>query len=421
MKIKGLNGFKDTLPQEVMLWRQVEAKAREVFDRFGFSEIRLPILEKTDLFARSIGEATDIVEKEMYTFVEKGITMRPEATASMLRAYIQHGLYIQKPIQRLFTLGPMFRHERPQMGRLRQFHQISAELLGASSPQVDAEVMAMGSMVLQELGLSVSLELNSLGCSECRPTFRKKLLLFLEDSMDVLCDDCKRRAGSNPLRVLDCKKEGCREQVQQAPSIQDNLCPECDSHFQIVQERLDVLDVDYQLNRFMVRGLDYYCRTTFEFITGDLGAQAAVGAGGRYDGLVEQLGGPKSPGIGFALGIERLVLLLQQQEARKQEKEQLDVFVAGLGKKASTFCFGLVHDLRKNGVSVLMDHEARSLKSQMKQADKAGASYVCIIGDDEMEKETALIRNMSTKEQQEINLDSAEIRQRVTKRSEEGC
>ncbi len=421
MKIAVLNGFKDILPDEVSIWQQVEAKAREVFSRFHFMEIRLPILEKTELFARSIGEMTDIVEKEMYTFVDKGVTMRPEATASLLRAYIQHGLYVQKPVQRLFTIGPMFRYERPQKGRLRQFHQMSAELLGAPGPLVDAEIMAMGSMILEELGLQVSLELNSLGCKACRPTFRKKLLSFLHESMDILCDDCRRRAESNPLRVLDCKKPQCRELVQSAPSIQDNLCTECDGHFNAVQQQLDTLGVEYRLNRFMVRGLDYYCRTTFEFITGDLGAQAAVGAGGRYDGLVEQLGGPKVPGIGFALGIERLVLLLGQQQESRQKPETLDVFIAGLGKQASTYSFGLVHELRKNGISALMDHEARSLKSQMKQADKAGAAFVCIIGDDEIAKGTALFRDMKTKEQQDIGLESAEIIQRIIKEKAAGC
>ncbi len=251
MKIKGLNGFKDILPGEVELWRRIESVAREVFDRFHFSEIRMPILEKTDLFARSIGEVTDIVEKEMYTFTDKQVTMRPEATASLLRSYIQHGLYVKKPVQRLFTIGPMFRHERPQMGRLRQFHQMSVEVLGSAGPWVDAEVMAMGAMLLQELDLSVSLELNSLGCTRCRPGFRQKLLAFLEDSMDLLCDDCKRRAVTNPLQVLDCKNVVCREQVQQAPSIQDHLCSECDDHFREVQKRLGPLNVAYRLNKLI--------------------------------------------------------------------------------------------------------------------------------------------------------------------------
>ncbi len=405
-KLKALNGFKDIVPGEVELWQRVEAKARDIFSRFNFSEIRMPILEKTELFARSIGEATDIVEKEMYTFVDKQITMRPEATASLLRAYIQHGLHVQKPVQRLFTIGPMFRHERPQKGRLRQFHQMDVEVLGAANPRVDAELMAMGAMLLQDLGVSVSLEMNSLGCPDCRPVFRKVLLDFIEERYEALCDDCKRRSTSNPLRVLDCKNPACREQVTEAPSIQDHLCDGCSEHFTAVQESLQQLGVDYSLNKFMVRGLDYYSRTTFEFITTDLGAQAAVGAGGRYDGLVEQLGGPKNvPGIGFALGIERLVLLLQQQE-EEMEKNTIDLFVVGLGEKASQYAFPLVHSLRKNGLQTAMDHEGRSLKSQMKQANKAGARYALIIGENELEQGQAVLRNMESQEQQDVAIGS---------------
>ncbi len=406
MKITALNGFKDIVPGEVELWQLVEDTARDIFARFNFSEIRMPILEKTDLFARSIGEATDIVEKEMYTFVDKQITMRPEATASLLRAYIQHGLHVQKPVQRLFTIGPMFRHERPQKGRLRQFHQMDVEVLGTPNPRVDAEVMAMGAMLLAELGVTVSLEMNSLGCPVCRPGFRETLLAFIDDRKDALCDDCARRSKTNPLRVLDCKNPKCREQVEEAPSILEHLCGDCDEHFGVVQDGLKQLGVQYKLNKFMVRGLDYYTRTTFEFITGDLGAQAAVGAGGRYDGLVEKLGGPKIPGIGFALGMERLVLLLQQQEETEVGENGIDIFVAGLGEKASEFAFSLVHSLRQKGMDTAMDHEGRSLKSQMKQANKVNAGHVLIIGENELEQGQAVLRNMENQEQHPIAINS---------------
>ncbi len=405
VKIKALNGFKDIVPGEVELWQKVEATARDIFARFNFNEIRMPILEKTELFARSIGEATDIVEKEMYTFADKQITMRPEATASLLRAYIQHGLHVQKPIQRLFTIGPMFRHERPQKGRLRQFHQLDVEVLGTPNPRVDAELMAMGAMILEELGITVSLEMNSLGCPICRPVFREALLNFIDDRKDALCEDCARRSKTNPLRVLDCKNPTCRKQVEEAPSIQEHLCSECDEHFNAVQGGLTQLNVQYSLNKFMVRGLDYYTRTTFEFITKDLGAQAAVGAGGRYDGLVAKLGGPKVPGIGFAMGLERIILLLQQQE-ESADNTQIDIFVAGLGEKASELAFPLAHKLRGEGLFTAMDHEARSLKSQMKQANKVNARYVLIIGDNELEKGTAVLRNMESQEQQEIAITS---------------
>ena len=409
-EIRALNGFKDILPGDIGLWRRIEEKAREIFGRFHFLEIRLPILEKTELFARSIGEATDIVEKEMYTFVDKGVTMRPEATASLIRAYIEHSLQVARPIQRLFTIGPMFRHERPQKGRLRQFHQLNVEVLGTENPRMDAELMAMGALLLEELGITVSLEINSLGCAVCRPDFRAKLLAFLTERMANLCDDCKRRSGTNPLRVLDCKNPLCRAQVADAPSIQEHLCPICDDHFAQVQNGLQQLNVPYSLNKFMVRGLDYYCRTTFEFITTDLGAQAAVGAGGRYDGLVEQLGGPKKmPGIGFAMGIERLVLLLQQQAAAASTTGELDLFIAGLGEAGSQRSYGLMHSLRRQGLRVGMDYEGRSLKSQMKQADKAGAGWVLLIGDDELAGNAGLLRNMRSQEQQKVPLAAEAI------------
>jgi histidyl-tRNA synthetase len=404
LKVKALNGFKDILPGETPLWRKVEESARDVFARFHFAEIRLPILEKTDLFARSIGAATDIVEKEMYTFPEKQITMRPEATASLLRAYIEHGLYVQKPVQRLFTIGPMFRHERPQQGRLRQFHQMDAEILGSANPRVDAELIAMGAMLLAEIGVTTSLELNSLGCPACRPGFREGLLNFLGSRRDALCNDCKRRMDTNPLRVLDCKNPACRSIVEDAPSIQEHLCPECRVHFTAVQGGLEQLGIPYRLNKFMVRGLDYYCRTTFEFITTDLGSQSAVCAGGRYDGLVEELGGPATPGIGFAMGMERLVLLLLQKEQKIEAGWEVDLFIAGLGDTASRLSFSLMHDLRKAGAKVAMDPDGRSLKSQMKQADKALARFVLMIGEKELEGNIGILRNMATQEQREVSL-----------------
>jgi len=409
LKLKALNGFKDILPDQISMWRHVESTARNVFQRFHFFEIRLPILEKTELFARSIGTETDIVEKEMYTFVDKQVTMRPEATASLLRAYISHSMHVQKPVQRLFTIGPMFRHERPQKGRLRQFHQLDVEVLGSANARVDAELMAMGSLLFSELGIPVSLEVNSLGCPECRPAYRKLLMEFISSRLDVLCEDCKRRSRTNPLRVLDCKKPGCREQVDDAPSMVDHLCSACAEHFSAVQASLDQLDIDFRLNKFMVRGLDYYVRTTFEFITDELGAQSAVCAGGRYDGLVEMLGGGKIPGIGFAMGIERIVLLLEQHNVDPGENSEIELFLAGLGPAASERCFRLMHGLRKAGLRVDTDHEGRSLKSQMKQADKAGAAYVLIVGDQELEKGKGLLRNMQTKEQLELAIETTAI------------
>ena len=406
MSIKALKGFKDILPGEVENWQYIEQTARDIFQRFGFSEIKVPILEKTKLFKRSIGETTDIVEKEMYTFSDRNgssLTMRPEGTAPVLRAYVEHGLQVKKPVQRLYTIGPMFRHERPQKGRLRQFHQISAEVLGSDMPMLDAEVMAMAALVISELGLMVSLEINSLGCRECRPGFNQALVDFLNENAGKLCADCERRRSTNPLRVLDCKNEQCQEQYKNAPSILEHLCSGCEEHFAAVKKNLDLLKVEYKVNSFMVRGLDYYTRTTFELLTDNLGAQSAVGAGGRYDGLVRQLGGPDVPGIGFALGMERLALLMEQQGLSRRETK-VDVFIAALGDEALERAFVMVHALRGIGLRATMDHQGRSLKNQMKQAGRMAAAFTLIMGEEELKQGRVILRNMKTRDQQDIDL-----------------
>jgi histidyl-tRNA synthetase len=405
VKLKAVYGFKDILPDESPRWQRLEARARTVFRCFGFQEIRVPIIESTELFARSIGEATDIVEKEMYTFADKGLTLRPEATASLLRAFIEHGLHVQQPVQRLFTIGPMFRHERPQKGRYRQFHQIDAEVIGASEASVDAELIALAQMLLDQLGLHVSLEINSIGCPECRPDFRQKLTQYLQTCHAELCEDCRRRSLTNPLRTLDCKQTTCRRLVQEAPSLVESLCAACAEHFTALRQGLDAFGIAYNVNRFMVRGLDYYTRTTFEFITADLGAQAAVAAGGRYDGLIEQLGGPaKMPGIGFALGMERLILLMEQQEASTEAEDRADLFAVTLGERAITFAIPLVHALRHRGHWIALDHSQRSLKAQMKQADRVKARFALIIGEQELEQGEAVLRNMDNQEQGRFSL-----------------
>jgi len=404
LTIQAINGFKDILPEAVGRWQYIEQRARDIFERFGFQEIRMPILEKTELFVRSIGSATDVVEKEMYTFADKGITMRPEATASIMRAFIEHGLHVQQPVQRLYTIGPMFRHERPQKGRLRQFHQLNAEIIGASEPRVDAELIAMAQMLLDELGLAVSLELNSLGCPVCRPPFKEQLIVFLEQRHEALCGDCQRRTRTNPLRVLDCKKTSCRAVIKDAPSLLAALCPDCDRHFTEVRTVLSELRIPFQINRFMVRGLDYYTRTTFEFLTTDLGAQAAVGAGGRYDGLIEQLGGPPLSGIGFAMGLERLALLMDQHDHCPIPAKGMDVFVAALGTVTIAPAGQLVHALRRQGAKAAIDYSGRSLKAQLKQASRANARFTLIVGEDEWTRGEAILRDMRTQEQQPFAL-----------------
>ncbi len=408
-RIQAIKGMNDILPSEVFWWRKVEETAREVLENFGYKEIRTPVVERLELFARGIGESTDIVEKEMYSFPDrKGrwLALRPEATASIVRAYIQHNLQTDPSTQKLYCIGPMFRHERPQKGRYRQFHQIDAEVFGIDDPLLDAEVMFMLCCFLERLGIQdVGLHINSLGCPQCRPDFRRALQEFLESKAARLCPDCERRRHVNPLRVFDCKVEHCREALVGAPQIVDFLCAGCAEHFQKVQKGLQDLGTPFEIDPAMVRGLDYYMRTTFEVITDRLGAQNAVGGGGRYDGLMKDLGGPDLPGIGFAIGMERLILLLRQ--VQNEVKRGPDLFVAALGEEATREGFRLAQELRRRGVSAELSYTGGSLKSQMRRANRLGASYVLILGEDELNRGAAPVRNMNTKEQQEIALETA--------------
>src|SRR5258706_2603413 len=412
MKITSIKGFVDILPGAVETWQFVEEKAREVFALYNFAEIRIPIVEKTELFSRSLGETTDIVEKEMYTFADhdaKGslLTLRPEGTAGVVRAYVESEMYQIEPVRKLFYAGPMFRRERPQKGRQRQFYQIGAEALGRADPLIDAELLLLLSDFFARAGLDgVTLELNSLGCVQCRPAYRLELLAFLKGREDKLCENCRRRMERNPLRVLDCKEPSCIEATRDAPSILDHLCEACRDHFDTVKRLLDDRGVAYKLNPRMVRGLDYYCRTTFEWTSGQLGSQNAVAAGGRYDGLVEDLGGPSTPGVGFAMGMERLVLLLGARELRAAARPAL--FLVWVGEAGRAWAFPAAHRLRRRGVSVGMEGEEKSLKSQMRRADQLRARYALIVGDEELAKGTAILRDMDGKEQSELGLDGFE-------------
>jgi len=394
MAITAIKGFNDILPDESGRWRYIENAARTVFERNGFSEIRVPIMEKTELFCRSIGDTTDIVEKEMYSFVDKGensITLRPEGTASVMRAFIEHKLYARDPQAKLYYLGPMFRYERPQKGRYRQFHQIGAEVTGVNDPLIDAQVLNMLCAFFHEIGLDEpKLQINSLGCPECRPAYRAALLEFLEGRLDSLCEDCRRRFSTNPLRTLDCKSAGCAEATIGAPSMLDHLCGGCSEHFGSVRRYLDITGTLYGINPRMVRGLDYYTRTTFELVTGLLGSQSAVAAGGRYDGLISQLGGPSIPGIGFAIGVERVALLLGERDFSRCP----DLFIATMGTAERDFAFRLMTELQGQGLWVEMDYEGKSLKSQMRRADKFGARYSVVIGGNEMAAGRASFKRM---------------------------
>jgi len=405
-RVQAIRGMNDILPDAVHWWQMVEKTAREVLDLYGYREIRTPVVEKLELFARSIGESTDIVEKEMYAFADrKGqwLALRPEATASVVRAFIEHNLQADPLARKFYTIGPMFRHERPQKGRYRQFHQIDAEVFGIDDPLLDAEVMIMLCDFFQRLGLDgVGLHINSLGCPKCRPLFRDDLKKFLHQRASQLCPDCDRRRHVNPLRVFDCKVDRCREALAGAPELVRYLCDECARHFEKVQAYLTGLDVAFTVDPRMVRGLDYYMRTTFEVVTDRLGAQNAVGGGGRYDGLMRDLGGPDLPGIGFAIGMERLILLLQQGQHLAAGSP--DVFMAVLGEKPVLEAFRAVQALRGAGVAVEMAYGGGSLKSQMRRADKLAAAHVVILGEEELAKGVAVVRNMKEKSQAEVPL-----------------
>jgi histidyl-tRNA synthetase len=399
--IQLIRGFKDILPGEVELWQKIEGEARTLFESFGFREIRIPVMEKTELFKRSIGEDTDIVEKEMYTFADRGgelVTLRPEATASIVRAYIQHKLYAPDPAQRLYMIGPMFRRERPQKGRYRQFYQIDAEIFGVHSPLADAQLIFLLVSLCERLHVkNVEARVNSLGCPACRPSFRHALQEMLSSVSDQLCEDCSRRRIRNPLRVLDCKVPECRQALEGAPSVVDHLCDDCRRDFDELQAALAALGVGYIVDSRLVRGLDYYTRATFEIQTGELGAQSAVAGGGRYDKLVKELGGPDLPATGFAVGFDRLAEIVGLQANDYQLRPE--VFFAALGERSRGLALEWCCRLGREGVRVEMEFGDKSLKSQMKNADRLGAAYVLMLGDKELDEKVAFLRNMHSKEQ----------------------
>ncbi len=401
-KLQSIRGIHDGLPAEVRAWQRVEAAARKVFATCAFSEVRLPVLEPTELFVRSIGEATDIVSKEMYAFTDQGgdhICLRPEGTAGAVRAYLQGGL-TRAGNQRWFYIGPMFRRERPQKGRLRQFQQIGVEMFGAGGPLEDAEILSMAHRFLSELGISgLRLEINSLGCRECRPAYRDALVAYLHARADRLCATCNERIEKNPMRVLDCKVASCQAELNDAPEMVHHLCSGCKSHFSGLQEGLNALQVPYHINARIVRGLDYYNRTAFEIVTDQLGAQGTVLAGGRYDGLIEELGGPATPAIGFAAGLERLAMLLGEAEPAT-----IDVAVVALGEQVIPYSLQQAAKLRRHGFSVV-HCGGGGAKRQFKAADREGARFVVVIGEDEMQAGVATLKNMASGKQQQLNFE----------------
>lgn len=410
MKIKSIKGVKDILPGEIEKWQWVESVAHRIFSRYGFKEIRLPIFEYTDLFKRSIGDTTDIVEKEMYTFTDKGgeeITLRPEGTASVVRSYIEHKMHGQGQLTKLYYLGPMFRYERPQAGRFRQFYQIGVEAMGSASPAIDAEVMTLLIEFFKELGLqNLELQINSLGCKECRPQYRETLKSAIKPHLPELCSNCNQRYERNPLRVLDCKVPSDGEIAKGLPKIKDHLCTQCEQDFTQVQKFLDAIDTPYSVNDMIVRGLDYYNKTTFEVIakTG-LGSQNAVCGGGRYDSLVEDFDGPPTPCFGFALGVERLISLLPEEKLQGLEQHP-DIFLVCLGEEAQQIAFPIAHQLRAAGLYVEREIESGSMKSQMRKANKLSSRFTLIIGDNEIKNKRYVLKNMDGGEQWEVAADT---------------
>ena len=402
-------GTKDILPDSVERWRYVEEKIRDVCRRFGYREIRTPLFEHTELFRRGIGDTTDVVEKEMYTFEDRGgrsITLRPENTASAVRAYLEHKLYAEDALTKLFYIGSMFRFDRPQKGRFREFHQFGVEALGEKSPAVDAEIILLAVRFLQSLGLSeLSLSLNSVGDSACRPVYREKLRDFFREKLDGLCEDCRSRYERNPMRILDCKNPKCRELSVGVPEITDCLCDECADHFEKVKSYLTAAGIQFTCDPRLVRGLDYYTKTAFEIKYEPLGAQSAVAGGGRYDGLVEEIGGAPTPAVGFAVGLERVMLAMEMQELFPESSEEVDAFVVAMGDAAKAEAFRLLAELRDAGFAALTDYAGRSMKSQMKQADKAKARYALILGEDELAKGVVTLRNMESSGQEQVARD----------------
>ena len=409
MLTKAPRGTKDITPKDAYKWNYVENKFREICSLFGYEEMRTPVFEHTELFKRSVGDTTDIVQKEMYSFTDKGgrdITLKPEGTAGVVRAFIENKLYADTQPTKLFYITPCFRYERPQAGRQRQFHQFGIEALGSDKPSLDAEVIALAVQFFTEVGLKdLAVSINSVGCPTCRAEYNARLKEYLDKKSDVLCETCLERKDKNPMRVIDCKNPTCKENLNDIPFMVDHICDDCKDHFEKLQTYLKEMDINFVVDKTIVRGLDYYKKTAFEIISNDIGSQSTVCGGGRYDGLVEQLGGPKGvSGIGFALGAERLLLTMENNNIEIENPYATDIFIVTIGDEAKTKSFKLLKDLRTNHISAENDHLDRSVKAQFKYSDKINAKFTIVIGDDELANDTATLKNMSTSEQTTIKL-----------------
>lgn len=403
-----IKGTADVLPADSHKWQFVEKKMLETAGLFGFSEIRVPVFEYTEVFTKNVGETTDVVQKEMYTFTDKGdrsITLRPEFTAGVVRSVIEHGLINGALPVKTCYVGGCYRYEKPQAGRMREFHQFGVEMFGAADPAADAEMILLANSVLSNLGIkNLSLELNSIGCPECRAKYHAALKEYFASRKDELCETCKDRLERNPMRILDCKSPVCKEIADKAPVMLDFLCDGCREHFEGVKKHLESAKLKFTVNPKIVRGLDYYTKTVFEFVSGDIGAQSTVCGGGRYDGLVGQMGGPEMPSLGFAMGIERLLMVMEAQNAEFPEAKIPDVYIATMGESAKLKATKLCMDIRNEGFTAVTDIAGRSVKAQMKYADKIGAKFSTVIGDDELANDRCILKNMTTGEQQEVTL-----------------
>lgn len=407
---KAIKGTKDVLPKDVYKNQYIEATCLGVAEQFGYKEIRTPVFEHTELFQRGVGDTTDVVQKEMYTFDDKGgrsITLRPEGTAGAVRSYLENGLCNEALPQKVCYNTSCYRYEKPQAGRLREFHQFGIECFGSASPLADAEIIALAKTIFDNLEVKdLSLEINSIGCPTCRAEYHKALKEYFSARKDELCDTCKDRLERNPMRILDCKSPVCSEIAKDAPIMLDYLCDECREHFNKVQEYLKAQDIAFNINPKIVRGLDYYTKTVFEFVSSSIGAQGTVCGGGRYDGLVEELGGQKTASLGFAMGLERLMLLMEAQNCPFPEPQAADLFIVALGDKAVLKALEISKDMRAEGFGCLMDLNRRSVRAQMKYADKLGAKFNLVIGDNEVESGCAKLKNMATGEETEIQLET---------------
>lgn len=407
---KAIKGTKDVLPSEVYKNQYIEATCLTVAENFGYKEMRTPVFEHTELFQRGVGDTTDVVQKEMYTFDDKGgrsITLRPEGTAGAARSFLENGLSNEALPQKICYLTSCYRYEKPQAGRLREFHQFGIECFGATSPLADAEMIALAKQIFDELGVKdLHLELNSIGCPTCRAEYHKALKEYFASRVDELCDTCRERLDRNPMRILDCKSPVCSEIAKDAPVVLDYLCDECKEHFEKTKNYLDAMNIEYIVNPQIVRGLDYYTKTVFEFVADSIGAQGTVCGGGRYDGLIEELGGQHTPSLGFAMGLERLQLVMEAQGCEFPEPSRPDLFIVAMGDKATLKAVEIAKDMRDEGYSVVYDLNGRSLRAQMKYADKINAKYNVVIGDNEVDTKSAVLKDMATGEQSDISLET---------------